>query len=72
MEQGSLVVPRNFAYMYSRIDDHHRVIVGSWSEGQPGIVLDAGFSTADVYYYKVLAGGIVGWVPSGRVFEVPS
>jgi hypothetical protein len=40
---------------------------GTFSRWALGVVLDAEFSSRDVYYYQVLAGGIVGWVRAASV-----
>ena len=60
---GALVKPKwGDLHMYGSVGDHHRVYKGAFLFGSLGIVLDAGFSPTDVYYYQVFVDGKVGWV----------
>ena len=62
MNPGSLVKPKwGDIQLYHDVpnkDWHH---AGFLSPNEFGIVLDAKFSSSDVYYYKLLVGEVIGW-----------
>lgn len=71
MSPGSLVAPKwGDVHLYRSIAGAHRVHVGTFGEGEVGIVLESGFSDTDVYYFRVLVGGKQGWVRGEHVKEV--
>jgi hypothetical protein len=62
MNPGSLVKPKwDDIQLYQSIRGSDRHYIGKLSSNEIGMVLDAGFSSADVYYYKLLVGEVIGW-----------
>lgn len=58
---GSLVKPKwGATHMYEL--NEHRKFIGTMEMEDLGIVIDAGFSDSDIYYYQVLTVGKIGWV----------
>jgi hypothetical protein len=62
MNPGSLVKPKwGDIPLFQDIPLDNWRNVGYLTLREIGIVIDAGFSPSDVYYYKLLVGEITGW-----------
>lgn len=60
---GSLVKPRwGATHMYESVNGEFKKFVGTMEEEDLGVLIDSGFSNFDVYYYKVLTSGKIGWI----------
>lgn len=63
MKPGDMVTIDEFdRTMYSDVSGHHRIFVGTFKRNCIALCVDAGFSSTDIYYVRILTGDAVGWI----------